>query len=212
MSSCIVCIKRNRAQQNSYFATDVGKQKRKVSNATDASKEAKKAYKESAEGKVKLKEYTSSDKYLQKCRDFAKTAAGKSIRKKTYDKNKLSSSLMNGVARILRGGNSPKTIACIGFSTEASFRDHIAAKISCTDMTFANYGIEWGCEHKIPRSAYNHDDLDDVKRCWSPENIHAMKHKGNKTKWTHLLREFIDEVPPTKWPVSWGGVVPGSCV
>ena len=63
-------------------------------------------------------------------------------------------------------------------------------------------------EHKIPVLAYDHSDAEDVRRCWSPANMHVMTKTANNEKQYKLLDAYIDQVPTEFWPKSWGGKVP----
>ena len=69
----------------------------------------------------------------------------------------------------------------------------------------AKAGVLWVC--LLPKSNRshrdNHDDPFDVKRCWSPENIHAMEHKPNKEKWNTIVHSIASTVP-----VEWEGSMP----
>jgi hypothetical protein len=203
-----VCVPKNKAQQKAYGGTDNGKEKRKIQNDKESTKKLKVDYKNSDRGKSVTKEYTSTQAYLDRCKEFAKTSAGKAIRKKTYEKHRLSSNLLGGFSRIMRGGKSPNVIQLTSFRSEAHVRNHMRRMISGSCMTMKSYGVSWGCEHKIPRSAYNHDDPIDVKRCWSPENIHAMEHRPNKEKWNTIVKAIVEAVPKEFWPTSWNGTIP----
>jgi len=124
MVYCVTCQEKQKAQQNAYFKTDHGKAKRKIQNDRPEAKVAKAAYRASKEGIVKTKAYTNSDEYRAKTNAFAKTSAGKAIRKRTYSKNKLATDLMNGFARMIRGGDSPSTIKAISLLVQAQHAAH----------------------------------------------------------------------------------------
>lgn len=196
--SCVVCLPKNRAQQNTYFATAGGKAKRKIQNNKESIKLLKVNYRNSAVGKAKAKEYHASDKFLQKCRDYAKTDNGKATRKRSYDKHKLSQSLMNATARVLRGGASSIVWAHTSFD-ENKLRAHFAEAVG-------QHGVDWAVDHHIPRSAYDHDDPEDVKRCWSPANMHPMNPKANKEKANTVLPEHVAQVPAEFYPKAWAGL------
>lgn len=206
--SCVVCVPKNRKQQNKYFGTDNGKAKRKIQNSKETIKKMKIDWKTSATGKAKIKEYTSSDKFLKKCRDFSKTPNGKAIRKKSYQKHKFSISLLQKFWYIIKGGDSPKTIALSSFRSAVHVRNHFRARIAGPSMKMSNYGKVWQCDHKIPRSAYNHDDPMDVKRCWSPENMQPVLCKENREKHVAIVKDIVETVPKEMWPASWCGVMP----
>jgi len=166
------------------------------------------AWKTSDAGKAKIKEYTSSQKFLDKCKSFNKTEAGRAVRKRSYEKHKASILILKLFARMLHGHNSPKAIAASSFRSAAHVRNHMRRCIAGTPMRMWNYGEIWQCDHKIPRSAYNHDDPEDVKRCWSPENLQPMLCKSNLEKHTAIVPEVVQTVAKEKWPIAWGGVMP----
>lgn len=209
--SCVVCMPKNRAQHTTYGATANGQTKRKIQNEKESIKQMKTDYRHSKEGKTKTKEYTDTPEYRAKCRAFSKTDAGKAIRKRTYKNHKRSTDLMNAFARIIRGGDSPTAITASGFTASMAVRNHFRRLTKGTSMSLKNYGSVWGVDHKIPRSAYDHDDKQDVKRCWSAANMRPLTDKENKDKWTRLIKPIIEEVPVELWPKRWGGVLPQEC-
>ena len=75
-------------------------------------------------------------------------------------------------------------------------------------FSWKNYGKKWVNEHRIPKIAYDHTDEEDVKRCWSPHNMHPMDPIENKEKADNLIGDEIEKVPPEFWPKAWGGVFP----
>lgn len=206
MGKCVTCQVKSKAQQNAYFRTGHGKAKRKIQNAKPESKEAKKAYRESEVGRAKAKERTNTDEYRAKINAFSKTDARKAIRKRTYSKHKLATDLMNGFARMMRGGDSPNTIKATSFRSAADARAHMREQLS-DGMTMPNYGSVWSVDHRIPKSAYDHSDPEDVRRCWSKPNMRPMDLTANKEKLTTLLPEEVAKVPQELWPKAWEGVV-----
>jgi hypothetical protein len=172
---------------------------RKTQNARESIKALKKAYRASARGKMKEKEYHSTDEFLAKCREYAKTSAGKANRKRSYDNNKLSQKLTNGLNRILHGGDSPTSLSHMPFSSSEEIRMHFKSKLP-PEWEMSDYGVKWTVDHHIPRSAYNHNDPDDVRRCWSPSNMHPMASKENKEKGNKVLPEHQEMVPRNMWP------------
>lgn len=205
MSSCVICMPKNRAQHKAYAKTAQGKAKRKIQNDRPEAKKAKQDYRESDVGRSKTKAYTDTDAYRAKCSKYAKTDSGKAARQRSYAKHTLATNLMNGVARMLRGGTSPNTISAISFRSAIDVRNHFRQQLS-GDCTMANYGDAWTVDHRIPKSAYDHNDPEDVRRCWSKANMHPMSGKANKEKWTQLCPEEVAKVPPELWPKAWGGV------
>ena len=205
MVYCVTCQVKQKAQQRAYFKTDHGKAKKKIQNDRPEVKEAKKTYRESEDGRAKAKVRTNTDEFRSKINAFAKTSAGKAIRKRTYSKHKLATDLMNGFARMMRGGDSPSTIKATSFRSAADARAHMREQLS-DGMTTANYGSMWSVDHRIPKSAYDHSDPEDVRRCWSKPNMRPMHSTANKEKLTRLLPEEVAKVPQELWPKAWEGV------
>ena len=205
MSSCVICVPKNRAQHTAYGKTANGKAKRKIQNDNPEVQQAKADWRNSDTGKVKIKEYTDTDAYREKCSKFSKTESGKAIRKRTYSKHKLATDLMNGFARMMRGGNSPSTIKATSFVSAADARKHMRLQLD-DGCTMADFGSAWTVDHRIPKSAYDHGDPEDVRRCWSKPNMRPLTGKANKEKYTALLPAEVAKVPPELWPKAWGGV------
>ena len=209
MTYCVECHKKTKAQKKRYFDTDHGKEKMKERNSRPATKESKKVYRNSPIGKAKAKARAQTEEFKQSCREYAKSDQGKTTRSIYYQNHKLSQSMMNAVARVLRGGTSPLAIANSSFRSETHLREHFRNQIAGTAMTLANYGDEcWGVDHRIPRSAYDHDDPADVRRCWSPENMRPLGTKENKEKSSTIVPTEVAAVPASHWPKAWNGQVP----
>tara|TARA_B110001452_G_scaffold164412_2_gene137146 strand:+ start:5342 stop:6265 length:924 start_codon:yes stop_codon:yes gene_type:complete len=208
---CVECEKKTKKQTKAYRATEHGKSKTKERNGTENTKASKAAYRNGSIGKAKAKTYASSEKFLEKCRQYAKTPAAKQHRKQHYDENKLSTSLMNAFARVVRGGNSPIAVLNSSFESELHIREHIANQLENTPYSYEDFGdgsTNWSIDHAIPRCAYNHDDSEDVRRCWSPSNVRVMNTKANKEKWNAIVEQVVLSVSADCWPKAWGGVLP----
>ena len=208
MSNCVLCTAKNRIQHTAYNATANGKAKNQIRNARTEIKKAKQTWKDSDAGKEYTAQYTRTAEYAERGAKFAKSSAGKAVRKRTYEKHHLSTNLMNGVARILRGGTSPSTLTCIAFGTEFQVRAHFTSP----EFPLQSYGKTWSVDHKIPKSAYDHDDPQEVKKCWSPENMRALSAVENKEKSTFIIRSVVETVPVSFWPKEWNGVIVGARV
>ena len=207
-SSCVVCLPKNRTQQKAYNKTEKGKAKNKIKNAKPEVKQAKADWIASEHGIQKVKERTNTDKYRMKCSKFSKTVAGKAIRKRTYQKHKAATGLMNGIARVIRGENSPTTIASVAFNSPQAVRNHFRRLLADTSMKLIDHGSKWTVEHKIPKSAYDHANKADVLRCWSAANMTILDAKSNKEKWNSIIVNVVTTVPKEFWPQAWNGVIP----
>lgn len=205
MVFCVTCQAKHNEQKRVYFKTDHGKAKKKIQNDKPEVKESKQTYRASEAGRAKTKVRTNTDEHRSKCNTFAKTGAGKAIRKRTYSKHKLATDLMNGFARMMRGGDSPNTAKATSFRSAADARAHMRTQLA-EGMSMANYGTVWSVDHRIPKSAYDHSDPEDVRRCWSKPNMHPMHTTANKEKLNRLLPTEVNNVPKELWPKAWEGV------
>ena len=75
-------------------------------------------------------------------------------------------------------------------------------------MAWSNYGYRdgdyesgWDIDHIIPVSAFDHANAEDVRRCWSLENLRPLWHKQNLAKSANL--QDARTVPRSLWPISW---------
>lgn len=69
-------------------------------------------------------------------------------------------------------------------------------------------GTQWEPDHKIPIEAYDFTTPDDVKRCWSPANIHCMTPHGNRSQRFKIIDAICNSVGANYFPSSWNGRVP----
>jgi len=197
---CVVCKPKSRAREKAWLKTASGKASRKRTNASDTAQSAKALYRNSAIGKAKAEARAQTEEFLQSCRNYAKSAKGKESRKRSYKKNTLSQQLLNGVARILRGGNSPKTLKHIAFSSSSDVRSHFRPLVEVMGCTMADYGKKWCVDHRIPRSKYDHKMPTEVLKCWSKQNMHPIPPKTNKKKFVAVTNIELDAVPAELWP------------
>eukprot|EP00966_Prymnesium_polylepis_P185566 4301550-Prymnesium_polylepis.1 len=76
------------------------------------------------------------------------------------------------------------------------------------NLRFEDHGITWEVEHKIPLSAYDHDKAEDVRRCWSPENMRACSKIENRKKSYKIYDHLCLEVGTDKYPIAWNSSLP----
>jgi len=163
---------------------------------------------------------------------YQKTEAGKAAnkRKKTSDKGKatqkrctdnrterrrastamrMDGAIMSASNALIAGGRmtSSTFLERTSFASEQQFFDVLEATFA-SGMNFKNHGAVWEVEHKIPREAYNFDDPEDVKHCWSAKNVHAMTVADNLEKSWKLLDEYIAAAGVENFPKAWEGKVP----
>lgn len=92
-----------------------------------------------------------------------------------------------------------------------AFLEHVLMRVHQGGHDWDNHGNspgQWNLEHRIPRSAYNFRDPEDVKRCWASDNVDVKSFEENMAKDDALLPEEIRLVKPEHWPKAWNGVMP----
>jgi hypothetical protein len=69
----------------------------------------------------------------------------------------------------------------VGVSAE-EFRQHIASQFT-DGMSWANHGY-WHLDHILPVASFDHDDPEQVKRCWNVSNFQPLwgRHNLQKSK------------------------------
>jgi hypothetical protein len=67
-------------------------------------------------------------------------------------------------------------------------------------MSWDNYGKVWHIDHIIPCAAFNHENQEEVNRCWnyknySPEFIHCNERKSDQLETGESARILKREDP-----------------
>jgi len=160
---------------------------------TEAGKAANKRARTSKKGKATIKR--GRDRRTDRVRESTAMRMDGAIRS-------ASTGLISG-----RHETSSTFLERTSFASEQEFFDVLEATFA-SGMNFKNHGAVWEVEHKIPREAYNFDDPEDVKRCWSAKNVHAMTPAANKEKSWKLLDEYIAAAGVENFPKAWNDQVP----
>lgn len=149
-----------------YRDSEKGKAATKCKNAKELTKELKRAYEKRDEGKAKTKRYRTSDK-------------GKAMKKRQAQSpmGKLSRSLRK---MVLSKHPDPVTFPKLGLFVDSDdSRTHIESTFAPW-MSWTNSGNRlrdtlpntvWQIGHRIPVAWYRHEDLDEIKKCWSRDNL-----------------------------------------
>jgi hypothetical protein len=167
-------------------------------------------YNKSVNGKVAMDaayaKYRKSDKgavaYEQRKESMATKYA-------TSEAHRLKMKLHVTAAKTAAGQRltSPLFVQHTAFTSLAQFRKHLRTKMPA-GMRMADHGKRWEIEHKIPQEAYDFANIEDVKRCWSPENVHCMQPGPNRRKSASIVPSFCQEVGVARYPCSWNGQIP----
>lgn len=84
-------------------------------------------------------------------------------------------------------------------------------------MSWENYGLHrknagfrsaWQVGHKIPRSAYDHMNEEDIRRCWKKINLFAQDAKENIHASSKLPSKDELMLLRSVWPVAWKDSIP----
>lgn len=95
-----------------------------------------------------------------------------------------------------------------GFSSTAEFLSVLKVDAKKKGLEWSEYGTKWQIDHKIPQEAFDFDNDDDIRRCWSPKNVHCLSKADNKAKSCKLLDHYLMEAGAENFPVSWNGQLP----
>ena len=77
-----------------------------------------------------------------------------------------------------RRRKSPTFVKRTSFASAAAFQPPSRPPSHGSWCDWNNYCTVWELDHKIPREAYDFDNPEDIKRCWSAKNVHAMTNAG----------------------------------
>jgi len=173
----------------------------------------KKRYRDSAHGAAKVKEFSASSKNKDCQRKYWRSEKGKQSVNRRLVKHRKSINLQIGVWHLLSGCRKTSSVVFnrTEFKTSTQLSDHMKSTFPpSAQFSMENYGTAWEVDHKIPRSAYDHDDDDDTNRCWSKANMRACGSKTNKEKNDSIDIELAYTVPEQFWPKAWHGVLGGA--
>jgi len=184
LTRCKPCNVTKNEQSVEYKQTEAGKA---------AQKRATKRYGKSKKGKANIKR--GRDHHMDRYRESTAMRMDATIMS-------ASNALISG-----RHMTSPKFLQRTSFASEQEFFDVLEATFTPV-MNFKNHGAVWEVEHKIPREAYDFDDPEDVKCCWSAKNVHAMTVVGNDEKSWKLVDEYIAAAGVENFPKAWNGQFP----
>lgn len=105
--------------------------------------------------------------------------SGRQYKKRHYLVGRLRGKLVPWVF----GSEDVEFESLIGVSREI-FRDHIESQFT-EGMNWANHGY-WHLDHILPVSSFNHDDPEQVKKCWHFTNFQPLWGRHNLKKGAKL--------------------------
>ena len=166
----------------------------------------KKEYKKTDTGKTAAKRYRGGAAGRATAKRFV---ANRASRRRASPAMRLDNAIGSASTRLLSGRykDSPTFVARTSFASGEEFLANVGATFS-EGMTFENHGTAWELDHKIPREAYDFSNPEDVRRCWSPMNVHAMTPEANMQKSWKLVDKYILEAGTGCFPAAWSGRFP----
>ena len=187
-ANCKVCHVRMMEQKIEYKQTDSGKAAELRYKHSDVHREAAARYRAGDAGQANAERFVEH----------------RTERRRASPAMRMDNAIMCASFGLISGERetSPTFVARTGFASEDDFL--AAVKVTfAPGMTFDNYGVAWELDHKIPRDAYNFDDPEDVKRCWSAQNVHALTPTANQEKSWKLIDQYVSEAGIERFPASW---------
>ena len=188
----------NRKKVLQAYADKVKKSPVLISNRQDANKK----YKSSAKGIAARKAYDSTPE--------AKAAHARVT-------GRVVNRIGIKIHKMLReGGVSGTVLSFTEFASDDDTRAFFEASFEPW-MSWANYGTHkkgaelesaWNIGHKIPRSAYDHSNEDDIRRCWSRMNLFAQDAKQNANASDRLPNSCVLLSLRPVWPLAWNDSLP----
>jgi hypothetical protein len=103
---------------------------------------------------------------------------------------------------------SPLFVSNTSFDSVSHFQDVVRKEAESKSFSWDNHGSEWQLDHRIPQEAYDFNNPEDVLRCWSPKNVHALSPADNNAKSWKLLDHYLMEAGAENFPVAWNGQLP----
>ena len=150
--------------------------------STEKGKTYRKQYRNSEEGRAAAKRYDNSKKGQATKMRFRKSEKGRALvkRRNSTPMARLSVSL-HGMVRGVH--ECPVTFPRLGiFSDNSDAREHFQSTF-LPWMNWSNQGQRlkdtlpntvWQIGHRIPRAWYRHEDIGEIKKCWSRANLFAQ--------------------------------------
>lgn len=180
------------------------------------------AHNKTPKGKASMSRANRSDNGKARQKRFGNTEKGKNrlarlllVQAERLRKDpayKLSQNIRSNAAQILQGKtqNSPAFVARTAFNSAPEFVQHLERKLVILNpnWTMGDRGTLWEPDHKIPVEMYDFSNPADVKRCWSPANMHCMTVHDNREKRWKIIDAFCNDAGVASFPIAWNGLIP----
>jgi hypothetical protein len=178
------------------------------------------AHNKTPKGKASMARSNKSDKGKERNKRFEKTEKGKNrlkrillVQKERRQKDpayKLSRDIRRFSTELLLGKTCKPFVAHTAFNSAKEYVQHMERNIVALNpnWTMDDRGTLWEPDHKIPIEAYDFSNPDDVKRCWSPANMHCMTVHDNREKRWKIIDAFCNDAGVAAFPIAWNGLIP----
>lgn len=105
-----------------------------------------------------------------------------------YVRKKVSSFITH---KIKKAGLTGETIRCKYINIKSMVKNLESQFIS--EMNWENYGTYWDIDHIVPQCLFDFTDIDQVRICWSEENIRPTIKEENARKSNTIDINLIEE-------------------
>lgn len=167
-------------------------------------KTAKKRWRDSEHGQEVTHTYVHGDMNKEAQARYYTSEKGKDTAAKCRAKHRHSIDLQIGFSQLLSGSRETSSVVfrCTEFKSAEEVREHVHSTLD-PSMRVDDYGVTWEVDHKIARCEYDHDDPEDVLRCWSRANIKAEWITDNRSKNSRIVESVVATVPHGQRPKQW---------
>jgi hypothetical protein len=180
-SHCLVCYNKHKIGQSEYKNTEAGKRKY---STWASSKNGKAHTKKGNQKKVALRKVDSAAR--------------------------LNHSLLTMSSQLIRSKAKSSVLLAkhTAFVSATHFLSVMKHSVKIKGFNWSDFNVTWTVDHKIPRSAFDFKNPEDVRRCWSPKNLHVLSPADNKAKAYKLLNHYLMEAETANFPTSWNSQFP----
>lgn len=177
-----------------YKLTDQAKARNLRAGQSDAGKASRKRYSQSEKGKSSAK----------RCR----------MRRASKAEIRIQNSMHEQLRRMMKSTWHESNLLSTMKTTRNKLMLHLEG-LMLEGMSWDNYGYRdgdysngWDVDHIIPKSEYDHNDIEEREKCWNLANLRPMWHVKNISKGRKVIGVDCVCVDRELWPRQWNGVLP----
>lgn len=202
----VKCCPHHRAQGRSQYASERGQATKKAYKSTTKYLEGLAKHRQTKVYKDTQKRHDKTDKRKKQKADMHQARVA-------TPGGKMHNNICGKISRMITGaGYESQTVrASTMIESKETLREHFSSQFGESGMSWDNYGLEdgtWQIGHRIARAMYDHSNPDDVKRCWSLQNLFPQWSKENRELGVALPAEAELAELRDIFPSSWLGVCP----